>query len=160
MSDCPCGSSRDFESCCGPYLAGVPAPTAEALMRARYTAYTRKEMAYLHDTLAGEARADYNESEAVAWAQQAEWRGLEIVATEAGGPDDSQGMVEFTARYRIKGKDVSHHERSLFRREDGRWYYVDGETPKPETRRVEKVGRNDPCPCGSGKKYKKCCAAA
>jgi len=29
--------------------------------------------------------------------------------------------------------------------------------PKPLRREAPKVGRNDPCPCGSGKKYKKCC---
>ena len=33
----------------------------------------------------------------------------------------------------------------------------DGTTPKKQPRKVTKIGRNDPCPCGSGKKYKNCC---
>jgi SEC-C motif-containing protein len=69
-------------------------------------------------------------------------------------------MVRFAAQYRQDGVRLVHHERSTFRREDGQWVYVDGEVdPKSPPRQVAKVGRNDPCPCGSGKKYKKCCGA-
>lgn len=160
MSQCPCGSGRDFEACCGPIIAGAEAPTAEALMRARYTAFSSGALDYLHSTLAPEAREDYSPEETEKWARESQWRGLEILSTEAGGEGDEIGVVEFIARYRVGGKDFAHHELSRFRREEGRWAYVDGLIPKPKQRIVEtKIGRNDPCPCGSGKKYKKCCGA-
>ena len=77
--------------------------------------------------------------------------------TEAGGPDDQEGVVEFIARYRTGGSAHAHHERSRFRRVDGRWYFVDGQMVKPTpVRAAPTVGRNAPCPCGSGKKYKRC----
>ena len=83
--------------------------------------------------------------------------GLTILATEAGGEGDETGTVEFVARYRAKGHDLSHHERSTFRRVDGRWHFVDGKTIKPPPVKAEpRAGRNDPCPCGSGKKFKRC----
>ena len=87
-----------------------------------------------------------------------EWVGLEILDTVNGGVDDDAGVVEFTARYRKDGALLAHRERSNFRREEGRWLYVDGDVnPRAAPRRVDKTGRNQPCPCGSGKKFKKCC---
>jgi SEC-C motif-containing protein len=67
-------------------------------------------------------------------------------------------VVEFIAKYAIDGNDFKHHERATFRRIDGDWFYMDGDMvkPKPVVRDKPKVGRNEPCPCGSGKKYKKC----
>lgn len=159
MTACPCGSGRDLSDCCGPILAGAPGATPEAVMRSRYTAYTLKEMPHLRTTLAPEALTDYDETAATAWARQAEWLGLEVLGTQGGGPDDQEGTVEFRARYRVKGQELAHHELSRFRRHEGHWLYVDGDIPKPKTRHVEKIGRNDPCPCGSGKKYKKCCGS-
>lgn len=129
-------------------------------MRARYTAYTRVDTAYLMATLHPSCREEGDEESARRWAEEAEWQGLEIVATEDGGPSDTEGMVEFIARFRTqKSGPMAHHEVSLFVKEDGRWLFKEGHTPTPETVRREgpKVGRNDPCPCGSGKKYKKCC---
>jgi SEC-C motif-containing protein len=78
-----------------------------------------------------------------------------------GGSADETGEVEYVARFRYKGQNRIHHERSRFGRDNqGAWQVTGGQTnPKPEPRRVVKVGRNDPCPCGSGKKYKKCCGA-
>jgi preprotein translocase subunit SecA len=57
-----------------------------------------------------------------------------------------------------KGVEHRHDERSRFARNDeGRWMYLDGDDVKPApVKRGEKVGRNQPCPCGSGKKYKHC----
>jgi SEC-C motif-containing protein len=68
-------------------------------------------------------------------------------------------VVEFIATFKEKGVVRHHHERSNFSRVDGEWFFVDGEPVLPETRvnQSPKIGRNDPCPCGSGKKYKKCC---
>jgi SEC-C motif-containing protein len=129
--------------------AGAPAETAEALMRSRYAAHVLGEIDYLIETW--DARGV--DREAVArWARESEWLGLEIVATARGGPQDRDGVVEFRARFRDgAGALHVHHERSRFRRRDGRWVYADGEVVKP--------GRNDPCPCGSGKKHKRCCGA-
>ncbi len=160
MQSCHCGSGQPYSSCCAPYVNGeAVAPTAEALMRSRYSAYCEHAIDYLGDTLHPDHRADWDREATRRWSEAAEWLGLEIVSTEAGQPDDSEGWVEFIATFKERGETKRHHERSHFQKAGGRWYYVDGELPKPQTQRHEapKVGRNDPCPCGSGKKYKKCC---
>lgn len=136
-------------------------PTAEALMRSRYTAYALCRADYILDTHDPATRGPIDRAAVERWAREAHWRGLEVLATERGGPDDDEGVVEFRARYDNEaGQARVHHERSTFRRADGRWLYVDGSTPRqrPATRAAT-AGRNDPCPCGSGKKYKKCCGA-
>ena len=160
MSQCPCGSGQTYDACCGPLIEGkARAETAEALMRSRYTAFTMAAMDYIHDTLSPEGRKDYDPKGTESWARNSDWLGLEIRDTQKGGPEDEEGVVEFCAHFRHKGETHAHVERASFRRdEDGAWIYVDGESPKPEQRVTgPKVGRNDPCPCGSGKKYKKCC---
>lgn len=157
MPACPCQSGLSFEDCCGPILAGRPAPTALALMRSRYTAYTRGDVAYLARTLAPEHRAGFDMADVSAGMRETQWLGLEILDTVDGGATDSTGIVEFAARFRAQGKLHELQERSRFRREaDQNWVYVDGETAL----RPIKVGRNDPCPCGSGKKFKQCCGRA
>ena len=132
-------------------------------MRARYSAYVNARIPFLGASLAEAQRSDFSEEETGRWAESSEWLGLEIVGTEAGGVGDEVGMVEFVARFRDKatGQEHSHHERALFAKVDGSWFY-DGFVPiKGQTVRREapKIGRNDPCPCGSGRKYKKCCGA-
>jgi len=162
MKPCPCGSGRTLEECCGPILDGSrEAATAEALMRARYSAFPEKRIPFLGHTLHPGHRDDYDEEATRRWADQASWLGLEILAVEQGGEDDERGSVEFVARYRERGVLRNYHERSEFSRYKGRWCFVSGEMVKPETRvrSDAKVGRNDPCPCGSGKKYKKCCGS-
>ncbi len=159
---CHCGSGQPYTGCCAPYVTGAePAPTAEALMRSRYSAYVECNIDYLGETLHPNHRSDWDREATRRWAEDAEWQGLEILATDAGGPGDEDGWVEFAASFVEEGKPRRHHERSRFQRQGGRWYYVDGELPKPQTQRraTARVGRNDPCPCGSGKKYKKCCGA-
>jgi len=81
-----------------------------------------------------------------------------VLATQAGGETDDEGVVEFVARYTVDGQPTYHHERATFRRHDGRWHLWDGElvTQAPVRRDAPKVGRNDPCPCGSGRKFKQC----
>ncbi len=158
---CPCGSKRPYEQCCGPLLDGrAHAATAEALMRSRYTAFVRGAADYLVDTYDASTR-DPRERDAIEkWSRESTWLGLEIVATERGGEGDDEGVVEFRAKYRQGGPGQAvrvHHERSRFRRREGRWYYLDGEGVKAQpAAKAPSVGRNDPCPCGSGKKYKKC----
>src|SRR5262245_29734708 len=154
---CPCGSGKDESACCGPILAGAPAPTAEALMRSRYAAYVRGNIDHLEKTLAPEALGDFDRDQAAKASAATKWQGLTIRSTEAGGPNDETGTVEFVVRFSESGKKGAHHELSRFRREGGRWLYVDGTIdPVSKPRVAANVGRNDPCPCGSGKKYKKC----
>jgi SEC-C motif domain protein len=169
---CPCGSDLTFDACCGPYLAGEASPpTAEALMRSRYTAYTRGDIDYLANTLVAESRAAFDRAATTAWAMQSKWLCLRILFVEGGGPADREGVVAFVATYSKGGQTMEHHEVSQFRRgERGAWRFVSGDTgagligqrpqasaPQPARANAPKVGRNDPCPCGSGKKYKKCC---
>ena len=158
LSPCPCTSGKTFGECCAPYLTGAkPAPTAEALMRSRYSAYATGNIDYLAATLTEETRPDFDRDAAVAWSGGATWTGLEIKGTEAGAANDDEGYVEFVARFTQDEAPRLHHETGHFVKRAGRWFYADGYNgPRPV--RVEKVGRNDPCPCGSGKKYKKCCA--
>lgn len=160
MNQCPCGSGAEFDACCGPILAGEPAATPEALMRSRYTAFVRSDLDYLDRTLAAEKRAGVNRKEVARSARDAEGLGLEVRAVEGGGADDNSASVEYLARFRIRDQIHNHHELASFRRDDGAWVYVDGQmNPHSAPRQGSKVGRNDPCPCGSGLKYKKCCGA-
>lgn len=169
---CPCGSESSFDQCCGPFLAGRASPlTAEALMRSRYSAYALGEIDYVERTTAPESRAAFDSGAARAWSTESTWLGLRIVATDGGGADSDAGIVEFVATYRRAGATLAHRERSRFRRtEGGQWRYVDGDSGSvhvgerrpstlPFAGAAPKVGRNDPCPCGSGRKFKKCCGA-
>lgn len=142
-------------SCCGPFLAGQPAPTAEATMRSRYTAFVRGDIDYIQRNHAPEIRENFNRGESERVSDEVDWQHLEILKSVEEGDG---GTVEFAAFIKREAQVMRHHERSSFRREDGRWLYVTGElNPKGEPRRVVKVGRNEPCPCGSGRKYKVCC---
>jgi SEC-C motif-containing protein len=125
-------------------------------MRSRYTAYVRGAIDYLVETHGASTRAAIDRTTMVSWSRQTEWLGLEIVDTVRGGADDDDGVVEFVARGRTNGAPFAQRERSQFRRHDGRWYYVDGTHVREPTRVTAAVGRNDPCPCGSGMKYKRC----
>ncbi len=159
---CPCGSGRPLEACCLPLVEGkLPAPTAEALMRSRYTAFTQTKVDYILETHHPSTRKEVSAEGINDWCRRAEWLGLEITGTQGGGPADETGIVSFVARYREKGALVNHVEDARFEREGGRggpWRFVTASTP-PTRRAAAKVGRNDPCPCGSGKKHKKCCGA-
>ncbi len=160
MQECPCGSDLSYANCCAPLITGGKrAVTAEALMRSRYTAYVVDAIEYLGETLHPSHRDDHDVAATRRWAANSDWLRLEINSTEGGGEEDDSGVVEFSATFREKGVMHTHHEFSNFRRKDGQWYYVDGKIESPGTyvHPEPKVGRNDPCPCGSGKKHKKCC---
>jgi SEC-C motif-containing protein len=160
---CPCGSEESLEKCCQPYIDGDAfPPTPEKLMRSRYTAYTLGDVDYIVESHDPETRDEIDPSATRAWADEADWLGLEIMSTEGGGADENEGTVEFIARYEARERVRTHHERSVFKRRKGRWYFHDGKViAQPSVvREGPKIGRNDPCPCGSGKKHKKCCGAA
>ncbi len=162
MEPCPCGSNEMYVDCCEPVIQGTRnAETPEALMRSRYSAYVKNELDHLYKSLHPSERKDYKKEEGADWAKNFNWQSLEILKTENGGPEDETGTVEFVARYRKKENPFEHHEIAEFVREDGQWYFKDGQAPKPvqSIRQGPKIGRNNPCPCGSGKKYKKCCGA-
>jgi SEC-C motif-containing protein len=155
-ASCPCGSAVPEAGCCGPILDGVPAPTALALMRSRYTAYVRGAIDYLVATHDPSTRRDVDRAAVARWSHDTTWLGLEIVASERGGEDDDEGIVEFIARGSTKDVPFAQRERSRFRRVDGSWYYVDGKVGAAPAARAVSPGRNDPCPCGSGMKFKRC----
>jgi len=157
---CPCGSGAPLNACCKPLLDGTTkAPTAEALMRSRYTAYTLQDIDYLASTLDPDELRDFDRATTEEWARDSTWVGLEIVKTSAGSGNDKDGTVEFKARYERAGAMHEHHEVSRFRNMGGRWLYSGGKDVGPVQfkRDAPKTGRNEPCPCGSGRKYKKCC---
>lgn len=155
---CPCGSQTNFADCCEPYLSGkaIP-PTAEALMRSRYTAYTRMDDKYLLATWYPDTRPKRKHPSDD--GDNTTWTGLSILRTEAGREGDTTGVVEFIATCDIGKKPSQLHEISEFKHDGERWFYVDGFDQQPVRRESPKVGRNEPCPCDSGKKYKKCCGA-
>lgn len=158
--ECPCGSNAAYKTCCEPIINGKQtALTAEALMRSRYTAYATGAINHLKATLNRAGREQFDPDSAKQWSDDADWKGLEIVTVERGQPDDDEGIVEFVARYEIDEQPLEHHERANFKQSDSRWEYVDGRVMgrDPYRRETPKIGRNDPCSCGSGRKYKKCC---
>jgi len=122
-SVCPCGSGLLFAACCGRYLAGAVAPTAEALMRSRYTAFTMLDEAYLLATwypATRPLRLDLAQD-----APRPQWLGLKVVQHQL--QDGTHATVEFVARQKIAGRAYRMHEVSRFVLEDGRWFYVDGD---------------------------------
>jgi SEC-C motif-containing protein len=158
MTSCPCGSTLSYTDCCEPIINAIrPAETAEQLMRARYSAYTRTEMDFIFNSTHPDGRENYDHDGTKTWAENSEWLGLEIINSKMGGKDDTTGEVEFIARFKESDTFREHHENALFKKIDGCWYFSDGVMAKPKPITVIKVGRNDPCPCGSGHKYKKCC---
>lgn len=124
--DCPCGRTHargrlpSLAECCGPLHAGQAAPDAERLMRSRYSAFVLGNVPYLLATWHASTRPATLELD-----EGARWLGLEIKRQCSTGPDSAE--VEFVARFRLAGRAVRQHELSRFVREDGRWYYVDGE---------------------------------
>jgi SEC-C motif-containing protein len=142
------------------------AATAEELMRSRYTAFTRGDVDWIMASHHPDTVDEVDRDEVEQWSTQSEWLGLRIRSTEDGGPEDETGIVEFRARYRVNGQTIDHNERAEFLRLDGKWLFHqvvadldEGAQLVPVAPKAT-VGRNDPCPCGSGKKYKKCHGAA
>ena len=118
---CPCLSGETFDNCCGPLLAGRAAPTAERLMRSRFTAFARGDAAHLLRTWHPSTRpAELELEDAIRWTR------LDVIGTEQGGPFDSEGVVVFEAFFREAGQVGSMRERSRFVREGREWFYLDG----------------------------------
>lgn len=151
MNLCHCGSALPFESCCQPFHLGEAfATTPEQLMRSRYSAFVTAKASYLLSTHDPDTRQGLTEQALKQSCEESDFIGLQIL--DAPPFQQDEGEVEFRAWYR-QGKEIlALWERSQFRRIDSRWYYHSGDVRSPV-----KLGRNDPCPCGSEKKAKKCC---
>lgn len=143
---CICGVGENFDSCCRAIISGERvASTAEELMRSRYSAYVKGDAKYL---IVSSAHVENYEEEIKlieAFSNSVEWLKLDVIHT-------TETTVEFKAYYRDKHGIAVLHEKSNFEKENGMWKYMDGLLYNT------KVERNESCPCGSGKKFKKCCA--
>ncbi|AOE49432.1 YchJ family protein [Kangiella sediminilitoris] len=154
---CPCGKQLDgtpaiYEECCQPFHLKQAIPEhPEALMRSRYSAYYLGLGQYIFDTHHASYRGNTTVDEFTASAKNTNWCGLEVIAASEEG---DRGTVEFKACLIDKDKLHTLHEISNFIRENHRWYYTDGKF-QPKT--VQKINRNQACPCGSGLKAKRCC---
>lgn len=143
--ECYCGSKKPFSECCEPFLDGKALPeTPEELMRSRYSAYVLGNGAYIVATSAKENRYEDDVVLIEEYPRSVKWFGLEVLETK-------EKTVEFKAYYKDSDGIKVQHERSNFVFEDDTWLYKDGKIFN------SKIERNQPCPCGSGKKYKKCC---
>ena len=142
---CPCQSGKDYNQCCQPLHNGEPAAGPEALMRSRFSAFARGNADYVQRSWHSSTRPA-----TLTLDEKERWVGLEIDSAEQQG---DRGTVHFRAISQHDGGFSLLEETSNFIRENGHWFYVDG-TPSVSSL---KPGRNDPCPCGSGKKFKKCC---
>ena len=155
---CPCGSGRGYTQCCQPVIQGrQPATTAEALMRSRFSAFHQGEADYLISSLHPDFRQGLSADAMIDPATR--WLKLEILDTEQGNTADTTGKVHFVATFQetdsAKGQFGTLEENSNFEQIDGRWYYRDGKVSV----KTFKAERNVPCPCGSGKKFKRCCGS-
>jgi len=122
-NNCPCGSGKTPKNCCLPYIEQTKnAPTAEALMRSRYSAFVLNNEAYLRFSWHIETCPKN-----IHLHKETKWLGLSIKSTEKGQEKDESGQVEFVARYKDNGKAVRIHENSRFTRVESRWVYLDGE---------------------------------
>ncbi|SFN46576.1 SEC-C motif-containing protein [Izhakiella capsodis] len=145
---CPCCSGVEYSLCCGRWLSELllpPDPTA--LMRSRYVAYVQNHGEWLEQTWHPSSRPAGLALHLAQNTDAIRWQGLTILSNEWAN-NGNTGYVTYFARY-TDTRPGFIYERSRFVYEDGRWYYVDGTFPA--------LRRNDRCPCGSGKKNKKCC---
>lgn len=145
MSSCPCGTEQPYAACCQPYHTGDAAPAPEALMRSRYSAFVLALPDYLLATWHPDTRPA-----TLTLDQSPDWVGLQVLSS---GQQGDQGQVHFRAIHRLPDGFGYLEERSDFRRQDGAWYYLHGDTREG---RLD-PGRNERCPCGSGRKFKACC---
>ncbi|WP_232848701.1 YchJ family protein [Bowmanella yangjiangensis] len=150
---CYCHSQQPFTQCCEPLLSGnSTAPSAEALMRSRYSAYATANFDYVLNTYSREKREHLTLADLQENAEATQWLALQV---ESHSADGETAEVQFCAYFKEQGKLYKLHELSRFVREEQQWKYHDGDI-LPDTGTV-KMGRNDPCFCGSERKFKQCC---
>jgi len=151
---CCCNSGKKSEVCCGPYLSGQAIPaTPEQLMRSRYAAFFHKNIDYIIATRDPDHRQENDRQVLADTCNTTRWLGLVVMKTDASQLAQGVGFVEFAAFY-DQGHGQIHdqiHEKARFVKKEGRWVYCDGQQLAPMV-----WGRNQPCWCGSSKKFKKC----
>lgn len=148
-------SSNDYKK----YYDGDEWPkTAEELLRARYHAIEIGRIDFITKSHHPDTLHEYSESETKQWAKESEWGALNIKKIIDGKENDDSGEIEFSADYKIDGEGQVHRELSQFVKKNNKWFFYGGKVVlDPYKRTAPKLGRNDPCSCGSGKKFKKCC---
>ena len=152
---CRCSSGKQFSDCCQPFLNGNKLPqTALQLMRSRYTAYNQVNIDYIQQTMSGDAAAGFDPQNAKQWAENIRWCGLKIIDPGQQRTDLEKDEVEFAAKYVIGEELNILQERSEFHKINGNWLYMSG---KLLPHKPTKITRTDICPCGSRKKFVKCC---
>jgi len=150
MQICPCNPKNLLAQCCGKYHAGEPAPTAEKLMRSRYSAYALGLIDYLVATTLPAQQKLLDQNGIRAWSTQSTWLGLDVQNFEELS-DKIHATVTFVAKWKDAQSEHQHLEQSSFVKIKDHWYFLDPTVPL-------NLGRNDPCPCGNGNKFKKCCS--
>ena len=151
---CPCGLNKSFENCCLEIINSKSAATAEQLMRSRYSAYATYNAKYIFDTYASTIKQEQSVTDITQWVKQCKWVGLCVISTSNNG---NAANVEFSANYIKKSKLYQLHENSKFIKTAGNWHYLDGNIINHKE--LAKIKANDLCPCGSRKKFKKCCGS-
>ncbi len=147
---CPCGSTKTYQECCQPFHNEMCLPaTAEELMRSRYSAFCLKKAGYLLNTWYPGSRPEAQDI----ISDSVKYLSLEILDTSAGLAQDAEGTVTFIAKFIENDQLFTMEEKSSFLKQQGKWFYTDGENDL----RQDSVKKNGPCPCGSGKKFKRCC---
>ena len=165
---CPCGSQLLIDDCCLPIIEHKKvASSPEHLMRSRYTAYTLKNAKYIYDTYAEKNRNQQSIPDIQDWADQTKWLKLTILHsssfpnlstdknTKYAKINDDMPTVTFSASYIFENKLFTMTEQSRFTIENNQWHYVDGEYSSDDGEKLP--NRNSNCPCGSTKKFKRCC---
>lgn len=158
---CYCGEKVNFKECCQPIINGDRvAQTPNELMRSRYSAYATKNACYIFATYASSQQANNQVTDIKAWAEETTWLSLTVhTASELTIEQASENSIEtvqFTATYINAHAIYSMTELSRFLIENNQWRYLDGEVNAHK--KIRKIKSNEPCPCLSGKKYKRCCA--
>jgi len=132
--------------------------SAKDLLKTRYDAFVSGNIDFILESHHPETKEQVDRASIESWSKDSKWEGLTI---ESEKIDGDKTFIAFTVRYTREAETLNHRENAEFRKHEGRWMYFDSVFPKPETirRDTDKVGRNDPCSCGSEKKFKKCCGA-
>ncbi|MBT0885942.1 MULTISPECIES: YchJ family protein [Acinetobacter] len=147
---CPCGQG-DYQYCCQPLHVGqAHAETASQLMRSRYSAFALQQIDYIVQTTALGQQASLDVGAIADWSKSNQWLKLEVLNSNEK-LDKSHAQVEFKAHYHDAKQAQIHHEFSHFVQHQARWYFLDPTTGQQPTMK-------QPCICGSGKKFKQCCA--
>lgn len=152
-TSCICCSDKTFSQCCEPLLSGKQHAThPEQLMRSRFSAYKIENYQYILATYSNQQKQQLTVGSLKSSATGTKWLSLEIVSSDK---QSQQGHVEFKAYYQVDNQYYILHELSKFILEENQWKYTEGKILSDGM--PLKIGRNDPCPCGSGSKFKKCC---